>query len=153
MPSRKWTEFEQVRDASTGQLLLKAARLWNEQAIGRAQAAGATGFRAAHTRLLPHISPEGVRLTELADRVGITKQAVGKLVDDLEAQGVVVREPDPDDGRALRVRYTDRGAAALLHGLGILAELEREVAKSVGKKRMGELNAILSDVVRVLEAG
>ena len=151
MASRKWKEFEQIRDANTGQLLLKAARLWNEQAIGRVQAAGATEFRAAHTRLLPHISPAGIRLTELAERVGITKQAVGKLVDDLEAQGVVVREPDPDDGRALRVRYTDRGAASLMHGLGVLAELEREVAKSVGKKRMAELNAILSDVVRALE--
>src|SRR4030095_11242930 len=111
MASRKWKELQQIRDANTGQLLLKAARLWNEQAIGRVQAAGATEFRAAHTRLLPHISPEGTRL---AERVGITKQAVGKLVDDLEAQGVVVREPDPDDGRALRVRYTDRGAAALV---------------------------------------
>ena len=152
MTSRKWKEFERVRDASTGQLLLKAARLWNEQAIARVQASGATGFRAAHTRLLPHISPEGIRLTDLADRVGITKQAVGKLVDDLEAQGVVVREPDPDDGRALRVRYTDRGTAALLHGLGILAGLEQEVATSVGKRRMRQLNAILSDVVRALEA-
>ena len=144
--------MEKVRDANTGQLLLKAARLWNEQAIERVQASGTTGFRAAHTRLLPHISPEGIRITELALRVGITKQAVGKLVDDLEAQGVVAREPDPDDGRALRVRYTDRGAAALLHGLGILAELEREVARTVGKKRMAELNAILVDVVQTLEA-
>jgi DNA-binding MarR family transcriptional regulator len=151
MASRKWREFEQIRDASTGQLLMKAARLWNEQAIGRVQAAGATAFRAAHTRLLPHISRDGIRLTELAERVGITKQAVGKLVDDLEAQGVVVREPDPDDGRALRVRYTDRGATALVHGLGVLADLEREIAKSVGKKRMAELNAILSDVVLALE--
>jgi DNA-binding MarR family transcriptional regulator len=152
MASRKWKEMERVRDASTGQLLLKAARLWNEQAVARVQASGATELRAAHTRLLPHISPEGVRLTELAERVGITKQAVGKLVDDLEAQGVVTREPDPVDGRALRVRYTDRGAEALLHGLGILAELEREVAGTVGTKRMAELNAILSDVVRALEA-
>jgi DNA-binding MarR family transcriptional regulator len=152
MKSPAWKDLEKVRDANTGQLLLKAARLWNEQAIERVQASGATGFRAAHTRLLPHISPEGIRITELAERVGITKQAVGKLIDDLEAQGVVAREPDPSDGRALRVRYTDRGAKALLQGLGILAELEREVAKTVGKKRMAELNGILSDVVRVLEA-
>ena len=70
----------------------------------------------------------------------------------LRAEGVVVREPDPDDGRALRVRYTDRGATSLLHGLRVLADLEREIAKSVGKKRMAELNAILSDVVKALEA-
>src|SRR4030095_12688377 len=132
MSSPKWKEFEQIRDANPAQLLLKAARLWNEQAIGRVQAAGATEFRAAHTRLLPHISPEGIRLTDLAERVGITKQAIGKLVDDLEAQGVGVREPDPDDGRALRVRYTDRGAAALVQGLGVLADLERASAHARG---------------------
>src|SRR5262245_41908291 len=109
MPSKKWTAFETVRDANTGQLLLKAARLWNEQALARVEASGVTGFRAAHTRLLPHISPEGIRLSDLAERVGISKQAIGQLVDELERQGVVAREPDPDDGRALRVRYTDRG--------------------------------------------
>jgi DNA-binding MarR family transcriptional regulator len=152
MASKEWSSFEQSRDASTGQLLLKAARLWNERAIARVQAAGATELRAAHTRLLPHISPEGIRLTELADRVGITKQAVGKLVDDLEAQGVVAREADPADGRALRVRYTDAGTKALVHGLGVLAELEREIARSVGKKRMAELNTILRDVVGALQA-
>jgi DNA-binding MarR family transcriptional regulator len=151
MKTRAWNELEKVRDANTGQLLLKAARLWNERAIARVQASGASEFRAAHTRLLPHISPEGIRLTELALRVGISKQAVGKLVDDLEAQGVVAREADPADGRALRVRYTDRGTAAILHGLGVLSELEREIARTVGKKRMAELNGILSDVVRALE--
>jgi DNA-binding MarR family transcriptional regulator len=154
IPQRQagWSDFEAARDVNTGQLLMKAARLWNEQAIVRVQAAGGTGFRAAHTRLLPHLGPSGTRLTDLADKAGISKQAAGKLVDDLEAQGIVTREPDPADGRALLVRYTDKGVQSLLHGLGVLTALEGDIARTVGAKEMAKLRTILAAVVAALES-
>lgn len=82
--------------------------------------------------LIPHLELEGTRITTLADRLGISKQAVGQLVDDLEELGVVSRTSDPEDGRAKLVRFTDRGRVGLLEGLALLAELEQELELVVG---------------------
>lgn len=144
--------FEKVRDAATLQLLFKASRLANERALARA-ASGPSGppVGAAHTALFPHLDFDGIRLTELASRVGVTKQAVGQLVDDLVALGMVERISDPTDKRAKRVRFSRRGHGALLHGLGVLSEIEAALAASVGKRRMRELHATLRLIIRALE--
>jgi DNA-binding MarR family transcriptional regulator len=144
--------FEAARDAATLQLLFKASRLANERALARA-AAGAPGppVRAAHTALFPHLDFEGIRLTDLAAKVGVTKQAVGQLVDDLAKHGVVERLPDPDDRRAKRIRFSRRGYAALMHGLGVLRQIESELAAAVGARRMRELRETLAQVISTLE--
>jgi DNA-binding MarR family transcriptional regulator len=144
-----WREFEARREASLGHLLLKAARLWNERALQRVRAAGARELRAAHTQLFPHLGPEGVRLTELAARLGVSKPAVGKLVGELAEQGVLRVEPDPADGRAKRVRLSARGQRAFLHGLGVMAKLEVELAAELGD---AEVRRLRDGLVRLLSA-
>ena len=68
---------------------------------------------AAHIHITRHLAQNGSRLTELAARAGMTKQAMGTLVDQCEAWGMVSREHDPADGRARQVRFTDTGLAWL----------------------------------------
>lgn len=135
---------------STFELLFRAARLVNERAIAEVQARGGH-LRAAHTQLFPHITSEGIRLTELADKLGVTKQAIGPLVDDLEREGVVERVDDPADRRAKRIRWTRKGQRALLHGLGVLASLETELARQVGKARLAELAETCERLIAALE--
>jgi DNA-binding MarR family transcriptional regulator len=125
---------------STFELLFRAARLVNERAMGSVQAAGST-----------HITTDGVRLTEIADKLGVTKQAIGPLVDDLEREGVVERVDDPDDRRAKRIRWTRKGQRSLLHGLGVLAALETELAREVGKARLAELADTCERIIAALE--
>ena len=146
--------FEAVRDAATLQLLFKASRLANERALAQAAAvAGPAGgrMRPAHTALLPHLDFEGIRLTELAARVGVTKQAVGQLVDDLAALGLVERLDDPTDKRAKRIRFSRRGYGVLMQGLGVLRELEAGLAAKLGTRRMRELHQTLKLMIAVLE--
>jgi DNA-binding MarR family transcriptional regulator len=145
-------QFEAVRDAATLQLLFKAARLCNERALAQAASDQARPpVREAHTALFPHLDFEGIRLTDLAARVGVTKQAVGQLVDDLVRLGMVERVADPSDKRAKRVRFSRRGHAALLHGLGVLRDVEETLAADVGRRRMRELHETLKLVVAALE--
>jgi len=147
--------FEAARDAATLQLLFKAARLANEQALARAAASAPAGpqVRAAHTALFPHLSFDGIRLTDLAAKVGVTKQAVGQLVDDLAELGMAERVSDPDDSRAKRIRFSRRGHAALMHGLGVLGELQEALAAAVGARRMRELHETLQLMIAALEGG
>jgi DNA-binding MarR family transcriptional regulator len=139
-------QLDEAKRSSTLQLLFKAARLLNEEALERA-AKGGPRLRPSHTTLFPHIDLEGTRIVDLAARVGITKQAVSQLVDDLEALEVVERVEDPDDGRAKRVRFTKAGRRGLLDGLEVLRDLESELARSVGGTRMRELHDTLERLV------
>lgn len=140
-----------AQEDALGPLLLKAARLLDEAAIARINAApgrpGHVTVRPAHTRLFPHLSFAGVRTTELARRLGVTKQAVQPLVAELEAQGVVEQVPDPSDGRARLVRFTPFGAQAMAHGLGVLRQLEAELAEELGDDAVAQLRDGLRRVV------
>jgi len=145
-------QFEAAKRQSVGQLLFKAARLWNEAAIARVRALGEPRIRVAHTAVFPHLDIQGgTRLTELARRMGVTKQAAGQLIDDLAEMGMVTRVPDPADRRASRIVYTPRGLEGLRHGVGVLGQIEAEIAERVGAERMDALREALWAVLEVLE--
>lgn len=131
MPTPDLSDFPAARDANTGQLLLLAARLFHEAGIAEVQAHGHPGLRAAHFSLAPHFELTGSRITDVASRAGVTKQAVGQLVDELESLGYVTRVPDPTDARARLVVFTERGRAGLFDGLAALARVEARVGAEI----------------------
>jgi DNA-binding MarR family transcriptional regulator len=145
-------EFEAIKRQSVAQLLFKCARLVNEQAIERVnqRATVSPPLRAAHTALFPHLNAEGVRGADLAKKLGVSKQAVSQLVTELEEWGVVEQIADPQDGRAKLVRFTKKGEQALLQGLAVLGELERELSDKIGKRRMQELHTALLALEKAL---
>jgi DNA-binding MarR family transcriptional regulator len=101
--------------------------------------------------LLPHVDLDGTRITDRAERLGISKQAVSQLVGDLEAMGVMARLPDPEDARARRVVFTRLGRQALLDGLGLLRTLERELTPAIGDQTMAQLRLALTAILAQLE--
>ena len=58
---------------------------------------------------MPHIPASGIRLTELAARAGMTKQAMAELVAEIERRGYIRRTTDPADRRAKIIEFTDEG--------------------------------------------
>lgn len=147
--------LEEAKRASVAQLLFKCARLLNEQSLARVRAvSNAPKLRPAHASLFPHLDIEGgCRLTELARRVGISKQAVGQLVDELEEMGTVERVRDPTDGRAKLIRFSKHGRNSILHGLSVLREIESELEERVGRLTMKALHRALLALEPVLEDG
>lgn len=139
--------------ASVGQLLMRCARLFNEQSSARVPVPdGAPRMRPSHTALFPHIDLEGTRPTELARRLGISKQAVGQLLTELEAMQAIVRVPDPTDRRARLVKFNDAPGRGLLDGLAVLMAFEEELAESIGDDLMGDLKYGLTQLMAALEA-
>lgn len=146
------SELEQAKQRSVGQLLFKAARLWNEAAVAAVRALGEERLRVAHTAVFPHLDLDGgTRLTELAKRMGVSKQAAGQLVDDLVEMGMVARTADPADKRAIRVVYTPRGIEGLKHGLGVLGAMETALAARIGPDQMAALHEGLTRLLDALE--
>jgi len=151
----KLKNLQKQQHASLGYLLIRCGQLWNEQGVARVNAeAGKPVLRDAHTRLLPHLqADEGVRITELASLLSVTKQAVQPLVADLAQQGIVTITTDPVDARARRVTLTAHGIAAIEHGTGVLRQLETEVAPKLGKAKTKQLKKRLAQLLAVLESG
>jgi len=143
--------LERAKRASAAQLLIRAARLVNERGIERIRARGRPEVRASHAALFPHIDLEGTRITEIARRMGISKQAVNQAVSEIEEMGLVRRAPDPSDGRAKLVHFTARGRRELLRGLGVLGELDDELGKQLGRARWRRLRGDLALLVDYLE--
>lgn len=98
----------------------------------------------ARGRLLPYIDVTGTRSVDLARRMGVTKQAVGKLVRELEEDGLLYRQPDGADGRAFLVKFTDAGLEYLSRMHKCISQIERDYARLVGREPMQVMREALS---------
>ena len=87
---------------------------------------------AAHIHITRHLSLSGDRVTDLAQRAGMSKQAMADLVDQCSAWGLVTRQPDPLDARARRVCFTATGLAWLQAFREAVAQAEAEFRAEVG---------------------
>jgi DNA-binding MarR family transcriptional regulator len=96
---------------------------------------GFDDIREGHGCVFGFIDVEhGSRLTDLAERAGLTKQAVGEAVAELERLGYLERVPDPRDRRAKIIKLTPRGLEAVVTGRRLFAEIEREWADQLGEE-------------------
>jgi DNA-binding MarR family transcriptional regulator len=87
---------------------------------------------AAHIHITRHLPLQGARLTELAQWAGMSKQAMGDLVDQCAAWGLVTRQPDPRDARARRIGFTPAGMDWLAAFQSAVAQAEAEFRAAVG---------------------
>jgi DNA-binding MarR family transcriptional regulator len=100
--------------------------------LGLANLAARQQIGAAHIHITRHLSEEGARLNQLAQLAGMSKQAMGALVSQCEAWGMVVRTQDPIDGRAKHVRFTENGLAWLRAYQDAVKQAEIEMQAALG---------------------
>jgi DNA-binding MarR family transcriptional regulator len=107
---------------------------------------GYEDLRPTHGCVFRFVREDGMRLTELASRGGITKQSAGELVDDLVGLGYVERIADPADKRAKLICLTERGREAQRVGFGLFTEIERRWAEHFGPERFELLRELLEEI-------
>src|SRR3954451_23626055 len=96
------------------------------------QAGGHREMRPPYGFVIRALATGGLRLTELAERLGVTKQAALKIVDDMEAHGLVERTPAPGDRRAKVLRLTARAEAVRKRALEASEQMEAELREDLG---------------------
>jgi DNA-binding MarR family transcriptional regulator len=139
-----------VTTENVGFLLAKASQRFNEVLVERFAARGLGEVRASYgSVLVPLFEQDGRRLGELAAAARLSKQAMTGLVKRCEADGLVARGPDPDDGRAFRVRLTERGRAAQVAAERVLGELDEELARSLDDRDRDALIRALKGVIEL----
>jgi len=128
-------------------LLAQVKRLAVQDMFMRMADLGFDDVREGHGCVFGFIDLEhGSRLTDLADRSGLTKQAVGEAVAELELKGYVERVPDPLDGRAKIIKLTERGHEACLTGRRLFAQIESEWAERYGEERIAALRECAEEI-------
>ncbi len=101
-------------------------------ALSNLAARGQVG--AAHIHITRHLPTEGARLTDLAQAAGMSKQAMGTLVNQCEAWGMVVRNHDPRDARARKLQFTPLGLAWLAAYQDAVAQAQAEMRQDMGNE-------------------
>jgi DNA-binding MarR family transcriptional regulator len=112
----------------------------------RLTAAGYGDVRASHDCVFRHLTPDGLRLRDLAALSQISPPAIGEHVDELERLGYVERAPDPSDRRAKLIRPTQRGSAFMRAAYQALAEIETEWTDAIGADSLARLRDGLAQV-------
>ncbi len=126
-----------------GALLRVPAQAIHRRLIQELNTAGFEDLRMPHMAVLQYPGPDGVRPSTLAERAGISKQAMNQLLRSLEGLGYIVRLDAPHEPRARIVRFTKRGRAAYAKIHEILSGIEREWSAELGPRRFAELKALL----------
>jgi DNA-binding MarR family transcriptional regulator len=109
------------------------------------------GLRPSHFRLLAHAAPPGIRITELSELLGMTKQACGQFATQLSRTGHVVVEVPAEDRRTRRVRRTPLGSSALRDFSRLMTDLEHQWAERAGAERYGVFLDVLRELARARE--
>ena len=123
-----------------GFLLAKASQRWNELLHEQFIARGYGEVRPAYgSILLPLFEEDGLRMGELARRARLSKQTMTTMVRLLERDGLVTREPDPQDARAALIHLTRRARAFRPVAEEVLGNLEARVAERLTKKQANAL--------------
>ncbi len=109
-------------------------------------AAGFTDIRKAHRTVLRDLLTAGLRPTELAGRMGVSKQAANDVLREFEAGGYITLARDPDDGRAKRIVATERGAALVRTASQTSAAIIGRWTDRVGPERFAEFETVLREI-------
>ncbi len=137
-----------------GSLLREPAQAFQREMVA-ALAEAYPDLRFAHMGILMHIDhpPEATRLTERAERMQITKQSLGELVDYLEPRGYVERVPDPADRRGKLLRLTERGWQVHEQTTVIGQRIQDAWAERFGAGNMALLLRLLGELGQCLDGG
>jgi DNA-binding MarR family transcriptional regulator len=146
MPPPRKNPPVKMEDMLIGALLRVPAQAIHRRIIDELNAAGFKGLLLPHMAVLQFPGPDGVRPITLAERAGMSKQAMNQLLRSLEGLGYIVRSDADSEGRARVVHFTKRGRAAYSKLHDILRDVEREWSAELGPTRFAQLKELLCDV-------
>ncbi len=149
--SRPPSEFAVDRPPAIGALLRIAWDHLRGQMYEGAAREGFDDLRPVHWAVIRYPPIDGLRPSELAARVNLSKQAINDVLRDLERLDYVRLEADPDDRRARVIRFTDRGWQLYEAGSRLSNDVGRRWADEIGAERYADFEATLREIAALCQ--
>ena len=128
----------------------KSARALRTDMVRNAHARGLTEIQPAHNAVFATLPADGARAADMAARAGVTRQSMGEVIRDMVGLGLLETVPDPADGRAKIVRFTDDGLGFAQQGYEHIIDLERILRDTFGDDDVDATRRVLAGIIEML---
>ena len=131
--------------------LLHVTFLWKNRFDRKMAQRGYPWHSEARGRLLRYIGYDGISQATLAEQTDISRQAVQQLLDELQRDGAITRNPDPDDARKKVIQLTAFGRQVVGEANLVKEEIEAEYKSLLGEDRFLDLKESLEAIMELKE--
>ena len=120
------------------------AYYWMDESIqNHVRAAGYEPLSRSQAMIMISVAGGVRRPSDLARRLGVSRQAVHQLLADMDQRGLVDLRPDPADARAKEVHFSKRGGGMHLVAVEAQRKVHEELEKRLGRKVLDDLTRAL----------
>jgi len=126
-----------------GRLLLEAFKWYDESLLASLKAQGWLEISHSQSIAMAYLENDGIRISELARRLGVSRQAAQKRVQELEKMKLVKTEIDPTNSSAKTVVLTIQGEKIVAAALATFAEIERQLSQRIANSDLANLRMAL----------
>ncbi|MCL1125689.1 MarR family winged helix-turn-helix transcriptional regulator [Shewanella surugensis] len=137
----------EMRENNIGRLFQQATRAYSERALTLLHERGFSDITLFHTVLISNLDTSGSQITTIADKAGITKQAMGQLVNELESKGYVKKTKNQHDKRAYLIQFTEHGKDALRAAYEVKIIIDNEYQARLGVDNLKTLRTLLQTLI------
>ena len=136
-------KVDDLRNENLGRLLIESFRVFRANTLKHYRENGIMDLTPVQAAMMRRVHANGSRFSELAGRMGVSRQAIAQIVASTERLGYVKTEDDSTDARAKIVICTKKGRKFLRSLKGILTQSNRDVEAIIGKQRLKHLEETL----------
>lgn len=151
--TRRGEDLRRYRNTRLYRSLTRVLRVYNRRVVEALHARGYTDFSPAFPALLSNLDLEGTRIGVLAARAGVTRQAAGQLLKEIESRGYVETQPSSDDARVTLVKFTSRGRQLFANIAELAEQIEDEFAAHAGMREFDAARVALSSIADRIDPG
>jgi DNA-binding MarR family transcriptional regulator len=139
-----------ARRRSLGRHLYTLYRIYDSRVLAGMHSAGFKDIRPVHTDILRTVDVGGSRVTDIATRCNITKQAAGQVIKELVSLGYVRQMTDRKDTRVRMVVFTERGMDLIVHLGGIFKRIDSKLADAIGNQELATFRVQVDQMIEKL---
>ncbi|HLZ16677.1 MAG TPA: MarR family transcriptional regulator [Cyclobacteriaceae bacterium] len=137
-----------IQSCGWGKVLSHLKKQFDKWAVERLAQKGYKGFKMTYMPVIMNIDLNGTNNNDLAVRAKVTKQAMSKVIKELQKSGFISSRTDPNDKRSVIFQLTTKGKSFIMSARESVGELMNEYRKEFGKKTFDDL---LHKLVAIVE--
>ncbi len=143
---------EDIKARSWGKILNHLKREFDSWAIREFRKKGHDDIKMAHVPVLMNIDVGGTTNNELAKRTKVTKQAMSKVIRELQTMGYIKAKEDKDDKRSMTLILTEKGKKLVLNSRKRMVGFHEELHDLLGEKKFNDVTNQLLQIIKHLES-